>query len=163
MADIKATEVVGQLRKLVRMFDAVSAANDTINMLVGLEQTVSKLNVEVDLAKEAVTKAKAEIATNDSTREQLTQAITEQMALLHDLKDEYNVEKNELVAQARKEAGRIVGEAKAVADAMDGTLTALRKEKDSLESKCTIAKDQLLALQQTFLREKERMTKALEI
>lgn len=163
MADIKATEVIGQLRKLVRMFDAVSAANDTINMLCGLEQTVSKLNAEVARAEEAATKAKAEVDKNVSIRDQLAEAVTQQTALLHDLKGEYDLEQNALVTRARKEADRIVGEATATAKAMDGNISSLNKEKDALETKVTVAKDQLLSLQQTFLREKERMTKALEI
>ena len=163
MADIKATEVVGQLRKLVRMFEAVSAANDTINMLSDLEQTVSKLNAEVAKAEEAATKAKVEMAKDTSMRDHLVQSISQQTALLNDLRNDYEMEQNALVLNARKEADRIIGEAKARTETMDGNLVALRKEKDSLESQITIAKDQLQSLQQTFLREKDRMAKALEI
>ena len=163
MADIKATEVVGQLRKLVRMFDAVSSANEVINMLVDLEQTVNKLNAEVAKAGEAATKAKVEVDKNTSTNEQLAQAITQKTAALYLLKNECYLEENDIIVRARKEADRIVGEATVAAKAMDGNILALRKEKDSLESKVTIAKDQLQSLHQTFLREKDRMTKALEI
>lgn len=163
MTDLKATEVVGQLRKLVRMFDAVSSANEVINMLVDLEQTVSKLNAEVTKAEEAATKAKAEVAKNTSANEQLSQTITQKAAELNFLRNECYLEENDIVVRARKEADRIVAEVTAAAKAMDGNISALRKEKDSLESQITVAKDQLHSLQQTFLREKDRMTKALEI
>ena len=163
MADIKATEVVGQLRKLVRMFEAVSVANDTIQMMSELEQTLSKLNADIAKAEEAAAVAKNKVATHETACKQLATAISEQSALHKNLTMEYDFEKNELVTRVRKEADRIVREAETNAESVERSILALEKEKSTLEFQVTASKDELHALQTAFIKEKERMKKALEI
>ena len=163
MTDKKATEVVGQLRKLVRMFEAVSAANDTIQMMSELEQTLSKLNADVAKAEEAANTAKVEVDKNTRANEQLAQAITQKAAELHLLKNECYLEENDIVVRARKEADRIAREAETSAESMERSIVALEKEKSTLAAQVTATKDELLALQAAFIKEKERVKKALGV
>jgi peptidoglycan hydrolase CwlO-like protein len=160
---ISTTEAVSEFRKLMRTFEALEHAEGVLNALSeksALERETDAKVKELYSLKEVLEK---DISNLSGKVEALTGELKELTSEYNETKVAKTIEAAKIVNEAERKARDIVANAESTKDKVQGEITSLRTEKESLFGAVRTARGELDSLQKRISKEKHDLLKSLGI
>lgn len=160
MADVKASEIVGELRKGERFYEVFREASKVASFFADLELKEATLLKSIKDLEEESKRVDAEIEKRVAQFEQrFKESQARAISVENDAK-QVKIMSDETLVRAKNEAFAIIANAKKEAELVKANTAKLRQEEKEALEKLSAAKTALDAIQSEMKAKKEQLLKA---
>lgn len=162
MTDITASEVIGELKRLVRTYEALDKAMRIVEVVADAEKKEREINTNIVSLKKKEAEVSESLETAYSELDNATASTQTAKEKAEKMVADASKEATRIINEASIRAKGLVTEAYGTIDSLEASIKdATTREKQAITSTAT-AEAELLSLQQSIKIEKQRIIESLK-
>ena len=163
MSEIKAGEVIGELQRMLKTFEALGRAQKVIGVLVEAEQREHALNTSITKLEQEELKLDSALDATFAELEQAKEEVTATKRTVQEKLDEADTKAKVILEQAKAEARLIVGAAQSTVDDMETTIKNATERKRKALLELAMEEDALNSFKAKAASEKARIKESFGV
>lgn len=163
MSDKNASEVIGDLKKLVRTFESLKSLSDSIEVLADKEARLRSLDTKITQYEQLLDSYDDKISAKQDEYASIVAEVDKVKKEHHEYVTANRGEKNELVRNAKEEAIRITNQATSQVTKIEGIITSKKEEVNELQLKISNLVKEYNDLVTAIANEKQKLRDALGV